>query len=363
MALAATALAVVCVSLPPATAARPQEPEGWRLVWADEFDGPDGSGVDTSKWVVETGGNGWGNNELEYYRDSTENASISNGSLAIKAVKQRYTGPDNVTRDYTSARLKTQGVFSQAYGRFEARIKVPYGQGIWPAFWMLGDDIGTAGWPTCGEIDIMENIGREPSTVHGTIHGPGYSGGNGIGAPYSLADPARFADDFHVFAIEWEPQAIRWYVDGSLYQTRTPSDLPRGAPWVYDHPFFIILNLAVGGNWPGNPDQTTVFPQTMLVDYVRVYARAGAAVAACDPPSARRGAKVDIRLTGEGFADGATVSFGDKKIKVLSATVLSPTQIDVRIKVKKKARSGARDITVTNPDGGMGIGQSVFEVE
>jgi len=215
---------------------------------------------------METGGNGWGNNELEYYTNRTDNAHTENGMLAIIAKQETYQN-----RGYTSARLKTQGLFTQKYGKFEARIKLPQGQGMWPAFWMLGDDIGTAGWPTCGEIDIMENIGKEPSTVHGTIHGPGYSGGNGIGLAYSLPNGQKFADDFHVFAVEWDPEAIRWYVDGVLCETRTTKDLPQGARWVFDHPFFIILNLAVGGNWPGSPDSTTVFPQKMLVDYVRVY--------------------------------------------------------------------------------------------
>jgi beta-glucanase (GH16 family) len=247
----------------------------WKMVWSDEFNGPNGSPVDSSKWVSETGGGGWGNNELEYYTNRLENAFQQDGNLVIKVLQEKYMGPGDASRNYTSARLKTKGKFSQAYGRFEARIKIPRGQGIWPAFWMLGDDIDKPGWPDCGEIDIMENIGKEPSLVHGTIHGPGYSGTNSIGAPYELPGDRRFADDFHVFAVEWEPDVIRFYVDDHLYETRTPADLPKGTKWVYDHPFFVLLNVAVGGDWPGNPDGTTVFPQTMLVDYVRVYARAG----------------------------------------------------------------------------------------
>jgi len=247
----------------------------WKLVWSDEFNGPDGSAVDPSRWVLETGGNGWGNQELEYYTARPANAFQQGGNLVIKVSPETYTGADGVSRDYTSARLKTQGKFSAKYGRFEARIKIPQGQGIWPAFWMLGDDIGKAGWPRCGEIDIMENIGREPARVHGTIHGPGYSGDHGIGSPFSLPDNARFADDFHIYAVEWEPQAIRFYVDDHLYATRTPAEIPRGAKWVYNHRFFLLLNVAVGGSWPGNPDATTQFPQTMLVDYVRVYKRSG----------------------------------------------------------------------------------------
>jgi beta-glucanase (GH16 family) len=276
--LYAAALAVLCLcsllttscggQSTPASAA----PQSWKLVWSDEFNAPDGSAPDSSKWTLESGGNGWGNNELEYYTNRLRNAQIHGGNLVISALAEHYTGPDGVTRNYTSARLKTLGKFSQTYGRFEARIKIPYGQGMWPAFWMLGSDIDQAGWPACGEIDIMENIGREPSTVHGTIHGPGYSGAQGIGAPFSLPS-GRFADDYHLFAVEWEPNAIRFYVDTALYATRTPADLPPNTQWVYNKPFFILLNVAVGGSWPGSPDATTVFPQTMAVDYVRVYSR------------------------------------------------------------------------------------------
>ena len=248
-------------------------PNGWTLTWSDEFNGPNGSTIDSSKWVQEVGGGGWGNDELEYYTTRPQNSFIQDGNLVIKAIEEKYTGSDKVSRNYTSARLKTQGKFSQMYGRFEARIKIPRGQGIWPAFWMLGDDIDKAQWPTCGEIDIMENIGKEPNMVHGTIHGPGYSGAGGISAPLATAVDQKFADDFHVYAVEWEPKEIRFYVDEFLYATRTPADLPKGAKWVYDHPFFIILNVAVGGGWPGNPDATSVFPQTMLVDYVRAYKR------------------------------------------------------------------------------------------
>jgi beta-glucanase (GH16 family) len=246
----------------------------WALTWSDEFNGPEGAAVDASKWVTETGGNGWGNDELEYYTNRSQNAYQHDGNLVIKVLPEKYTGADGVTRNYTSARLKTLGKFVQTYGRFEARIKIPRGQGIWPAFWMLGEDIDKPGWPACGEIDIMENIGKEPALVHGTIHGPGYSGAHGIGAPYGISDGKAVADDYHVFAVEWEPNAIRFYVDEHLYTTRTPADLPKGTKWVYDHPFFLLLNVAVGGGWPGSPDATSIFPQEMLVDYVRVYHRA-----------------------------------------------------------------------------------------
>jgi beta-glucanase (GH16 family) len=245
----------------------------WQLTWSDEFDGADGTRPDESTWTYDLGGNGWGNQELESYTNHAENASIQGGALVITARAEHVTGTDGIARDYTSARLKTQGHFAQAYGRFEARIQSPRGQGLWPAFWMLGNDIGGVGWPACGEIDIMENIGREPTIVHGTIHGPGYSGANGPTMAFSSPDGRPFADGYHVYAVEWEPAEIRFYVDDHLYETRKPADLPGGARWVYDHDFFVILNVAVGGSWPGNPDATSSFPQTMKVDYVRVYRR------------------------------------------------------------------------------------------
>jgi len=246
--------------------------ENWELVWSDEFNGPDGSPVDETKWTHQTGGNGWGNAELEYYTDRIENSYIENpsgknGVLVIKAIKEKYEG-----LNYTSARLITSKKFEPTYGRFEARAQIPYGQGIWPAIWMLG----TGGkWPSAGEIDIMENIGKEPNIIHGTVHGPGYSGAKGPGGPFELPEGQRFADKFHTYAIEWEPNVIRWYMDNQLYFTLTPADLPPGTDWVYDHPFYLLMNVAVGGGWPGRPDETTKFPQTMKVDFVRVYARPG----------------------------------------------------------------------------------------
>jgi len=247
-------------------------PTVWSLVWSDEFNGPNGAAVDAAKWTAEVGGSGWGNNELESYTARPENAFQSDGSLVIKAIKEQFTGSDHITRQFTSARLLTKNKFSPQFGRFEARIKMPFGQGIWPAFWMLGSNIDTVNWPTCGEVDIMENIGREPSIIHGTIHGPGYSGGDGPSASFTLPNNQRFADAFHTFAVEWEPDVVRFYCDGILYKTRTPADIP-GKTWVFNHPFFVIVNLAVGGNWPGNPDATTVFPQTLMVDYIRIYQR------------------------------------------------------------------------------------------
>ena len=259
--------AVLAVFLSAGTAAQAQttltQPPGWVLDWHDEFDGRT---LDRTTWLPETGGNGWGNQELQFYTDRPDNVRVDGGNLVIEARKEDHGG-----RHYTSARIKTAGKIERTYGRYEARIKIPRGQGIWPAFWMLGADIGQAGWPRCGEIDIMENIGREPDLVHGTLHGPGYSGAKAIGKPQRL-DKGTYADDYHVYAVEWEPRVIRWYRDGILYHTAR-SDTVTG-DWVFEHPFFMILNLAVGGAWPGNPDATTAFPQQMLVDYVRVYKRA-----------------------------------------------------------------------------------------
>ncbi len=240
------------------------------LIWQDEFDGPAGQSPDAAKWVYDVGNgdNGWGNNQLEYDTNLPANVSLDGlGNLAITARAQSYEG-----FDYTSARIKTKGLFARERGRFEARIKLPVGQGMWPAFWMLGNDIDSVGWPTCGEIDIMEYRGQEPRVLVGTIHGPGYSGSNPLTRTYTLGD-GGLNTAFHVYAIEWTSTSIQWFIDGQLYSTYGPGDLPPGTRWVFDHPFFLLLNLAVGGNWVGSPDATTVFPQTMLVDYVRVYAQ------------------------------------------------------------------------------------------
>jgi beta-glucanase (GH16 family) len=247
---------------PANTPTPPWEREGWQLVWQDEFEGET---IDPDNWNFEIGGSGWGNNEWQFYTDRPENVRLEDGNLVIEARQEKF-----VTRNYTSGRLKTQDLHAFTYGRFEARMKLPQGQGIWPALWMLGDDIGTVGWPRSGEIDIMEHIGREPTRVHGTVHGPGYSGSGGIGH-YKTFPPGALYEEFHTFAVEWDPEEIRWYVDDEQFFQVTPKSV-RG-DWVYDHPFFIIINLAVGGNWPGYPDETTVFPQFLTVDYVRVYQR------------------------------------------------------------------------------------------
>ncbi len=236
---------------------------GWELVWHDEFEGPE---IDPANWALEIGGHGWGNFEKQFYSDRPENARIEDGILVIEARQERY-----ITRNYTSARLITKGLQTFMYGRIEARIQIPTGQGIWPAFWLLGDNFDEVSWPQSGEIDIMENIGSEPYNLYGTVHGPGYSGGDGVKGRYGFSHTSPISDDFHVFGIEWEADEIRWYVDGLNYFTLTPADVP--GEWVFDQPFFMLLTVAVGGKWPGSPDETTEFPQRMLVDWVRVYSK------------------------------------------------------------------------------------------
>jgi beta-glucanase (GH16 family) len=270
LALAVTATVVVASFSVPAGQA-PAEAAIGALTWSDEFNRPAGSGVDTSKWNFDIGGSGWGNNERQYYTNSTSNAVHDGNNLVITA---RRDNPANYNCHYgrcefTSARLLTNGKFTQRYGRFESRMKLPRGQGIWPAFWMLGDNMGSVGWPQSGEIDIMEFVGKEPNTVYGTIHGPGYSGAGGITGSRNLGRPV--SDDFHTFTVDWSPNLIVWYIDGSEYHRVTNSTLG-GRQWVFDHNFFMILNLAVGGDWPGLPDASTQFPQSLVVDYVRVWA-------------------------------------------------------------------------------------------
>ncbi|MDE2653377.1 MAG: glycoside hydrolase family 16 protein [Gemmatimonadota bacterium] len=261
--VALLALSLLALPLPGCDSFDGEADPVWTLVWSDEFDGPAGQLPNSSNWTFDIGTD-WGNNQLEYDTDRPENVSLDgNGNLAITAREESYMGSA-----YTSGRIKTQGLFEQAYGRFEARIQLPTGQGIWPAFWMLGNDIGTVGWPECGEIDIMEYRGQEPSIILGTIHGPGYSGGGGVGNRYALTGD-RFDTGFHEFAIEWTESGIVWFVDGQRYHAVDPGD-PDGR-WVFDHPFFILLNVAVGGGFVGPPNESTTFPQTMLVDWVRVY--------------------------------------------------------------------------------------------
>ncbi len=248
------------------------------LVWQDEFDTEGAPNAANWNFDIGTGVNGWGNNELQYYTDRTENVTVQNGILLITAQEEQFNGSS-----YTSAKLLTRDKFEQAYGRYEARIKVPEGSGLWPAFWLLGADCEEVGWPLCGEIDVMEYRRQEPTSVSGTVHGPGYSGltvpQGQITKSYDLGND-RFDTGFHIFGIEWGPEYINFYVDDVLYNQITPSDLEitpdddnTGAlgEWVFNKPFYIIMNLAVGGAFPGTPDADTSFPQTMLIDYVRVY--------------------------------------------------------------------------------------------
>jgi beta-glucanase (GH16 family) len=240
----------------------------YQLVWEDAFDGPAGQSPDATKWTydigVGPGNDGWGNQELQYYTDRPANVSLDgDGNLAIIARSESFGG-----RPFTSARINTKDIFDQAYGRFEARIKMPWGPGIWPAFWMLGSNIDETPWPQCGEIDIMEYRGQQPNLVHGTVHGPGYSGGAAITKSFGFTND-RFDTDFHIFAIEWGVDFIDFFVDDKLYQRITPDDVT--GEWVYDQPFFILLNVAVGGNYVGFPTDQTNFPQTMLIDWVKVF--------------------------------------------------------------------------------------------
>ncbi|MGA5319383.1 RICIN domain-containing protein [Streptomyces seoulensis] len=272
--LAALSAALVgAAAVGPARADTAAAPAVAAATFSDSFDGPAGSAVDGSKWTLETGDN-VNNHERQYYTSGTKNAALDGqGHLVITAKREN---PANYqcwygSCQYTSARLNTSGKFNAQYGHVEARMKIPRGQGMWPAFWMLGTPVN---WPDSGEIDVMENVGFEPSTVHGTIHGPGYSGSGGIGAGYSLPNGQAFADAFHTYAVDWAPDSITWTVDGNVYQRRTPADLG-GKTWVFNKPFFLILNLAVGGYWPGDPDGSTQFPAQLVVDSMSVTTSGG----------------------------------------------------------------------------------------
>ncbi len=241
------------------------------LTMSDEFDVDGAPNPSIWGFDIGTGDNGWGNNELQYYTNRPENVVVEDGMLKITAIQESFEGSG-----YTSARLLTKGLFQQQYGRFEARMKLPFGKGMWPAFWLLGANIDDIGWPFCGEIDVMENAGSKPTKVSGAVHGPGYSGGNPILKEYEF-ESSRVDSDFHIYGIEWGPEYINYYIDDVLYFQVTPDSLEEEevdrSNWVFDNgPFYMIINLAVGGNFDGNPSPQTVFPQTMYVDYVRVYA-------------------------------------------------------------------------------------------
>ncbi|HVK77322.1 MAG TPA: glycoside hydrolase family 16 protein [Kofleriaceae bacterium] len=266
---ALAALAAAACTRPPVDDDLPEPPVGgWRLTWSDEFDGPANTAPDRGKWKYDLGGHGWGNQQLEFDTDQLANAHLDgDGKLVITALKQSYNG-----NAYTSARLRTEGLLDQRYGRFEARIKLPTGAGIWPAFWLLGSRFAQVSWPECGELDIMELRGSEPDVVHGSAHGPGYSGGNPKTDRFELAT-GTFADDYHLFSVEWSPGEVHWFVDDHHYHAIRAIDMPAGQRWVFDDgPMFVILNVAVGG-WFGGEVDDRIFPQSMYVDHVRVYER------------------------------------------------------------------------------------------
>jgi beta-glucanase (GH16 family) len=240
------------------------------LVFDDEFNGAAGTTPDASKWLPDTGSGA--NNELEYYTDN-KNATMNGGGDLVLEARQEVTAGSSCPGgpcQYTSARINTSKSLSFTYGHVEARIKVSGTQGLWPAFWLLGANFPTAGWPYCGEIDIMEHVGKVPNAVYSTIHAPTYNGAGGLGSPYTIA--GDFASDFHTYAVDWNASHLTFYVDGTAFFTLNKADVEaQHGPWVYDHPFYLILNNAVGGDWPGSPDATSVFPQDMQIDYVRVY--------------------------------------------------------------------------------------------
>lgn len=259
-----------------ATAApAPAPSNNWTLVWSDEFDGAAGTVPKAANWNYDLGNkeaDGWGNHEFQYYTANPRNAQLDgSGMLLITAEKAANPGPcwNGKPCEYTSARIHTGNKVSFTYGKVEARMKLPSGQGIWPAFWALGADLATVGWPKSGEIDIMEFVGKTPNTTYGTLHGPGYSGAQGISKPREFGVPV--GNDFHTYTIIKRPNEIIWQVDGVDFHRLTPASLPAGGTWVFEKPSFVILNLAVGGDWPGAPDATTVFPAQMKVDWVRIY--------------------------------------------------------------------------------------------
>ena len=251
----------------------------WKLVWSDAFNQSAGTPPDPANWNYDLGGGGWGNGEAETYTNSPQNVfQDGRGNLVIRAIR-------DAAGNYTSTRLQTGSPGASThtadlnwqYGRIAARIKLPFGQGVWPAFWMLGENFVTAGWPNCGELDIMENFGtfnNNAAVNNGTAHGPGYSAQNGIGKAYTLPLGQKVADNYHVYSIEWSADSVEWFVDGVSFHKITPASLPAGRQWVFNNPFFILLNLAIGGSstFLGRPNANAPFPpQDMLVDYVRVY--------------------------------------------------------------------------------------------
>ncbi len=375
-----TLIVIAGAALLAACSARAQS--AWQLVWSDEFNGAAGAAPNPANWNYDLGDGGWGNGELETYTNFPSNVfQDGNGNLVIRAIRDS-------SGNYTSARLQTgnPGVgnpttdLSWQYGLIEARMKLPFGQGVWPAFWMLGEDISTVSWPTCGEVDIMENFGtfnNNASINNGTAHGPGYSGGNGLTAAYTLPFGETVYDDYHVYSIQWAPGSIQWFVDGTPYHTVTTSSIPVGDQWVYNAPFFILLNLAIGGpgTFLGSPDPNAPFPnQDLVVDYVRVYqaVAAGAGTPAITPGSVANAASYlgtvapgalavlyGTSLAGGTYAGAAVpdsqgnfpTSVGNVTVTVggtpAALTYVSPTQINFQIPWET-APGPAVDVQVTS---------------
>jgi beta-glucanase (GH16 family) len=278
---AALAGTMACSQVPVEETETFQEPsQGWVEVWRDDFDGPAQSAPDPKRWNVEIRPTGQ-NMELDYDTDDRKNSFLDgNGNLVIQALQEQYVDANGVksAQPFTSARLSTHGKLDQTYGKFEARIKLPAGgKGVWPAFWLLGDNVSTAGWPGCGEVDILEMRGSSPASIVSSLHGPGYSKGESFHNHYDLASGA-YGNDFHVFTFEWTADAVCWQVDGNAFYVKTAKGIEgSGRTWVYDHPFYVILNLAIGGVFDGPPTAQTVFPQQLLVDYISVSRLASAA--------------------------------------------------------------------------------------
>lgn len=259
----------VALAAQPAPAAEP-----WKLVWSDEFDG---AKLDFTKWAVEENGHGGGNGELQYYVDRPQNVRVENGQLVLEARREPFNLA-GVRKDFTSGRIRTKHRADWTYCRVEVRAKLPAGRGIWPAVWMLPREEKYGGWAASGEIDIIELVGHEPNKLHATLHFGGGWPKNQQATKSTTLERGTFADDFHVFAIEWEREEFRWFLDGKEYARQRQWRSEAGEfPAPFDQPFYLIMNLAVGGQWPGPPDKQTTFPQRLLVDYVRVYQRAGAA--------------------------------------------------------------------------------------
>ncbi len=320
-----------------------------KLVWADEFDG---TALDATKWSYQVGNGcdlgscGWGNNELQYYTD--RNVTVSDGNLVITARKEQ-TG----TNEYTSSRIRTMHKGDFLYGRMEARMKLPIGKGIWPAFWMMPTDEVYGAWPQSGEVDIMEYRGSDPKTNHGTIHYGGLSPENKNSSGYYQLPNGQLNDGFHVYAIEWEPNQIRWYIDGTLYSVKTAQDIAAPYKWPFDQKFHLILNVAVGGNYDGSPDASTVFPQSLLVDYVRVYDTAAPAIEGPDLVQSRTGASYTVApLLGASYTwrvpAGAVITAGQGTNSIQVAWGETPGEVKVSIDQACGTREYAKLIYTNN---------------